>query len=128
MQQRAVLEHNGVRMQRDDAETKLFVQRPCAAVAFDEFQLQQLYARAGFCSMDHHVKHRGTDPESPIRFTQCNGDVGAVTLLDLGVEGQMAVACKLIRVFYVMLTKQVDYDPQKMISDIRRPEIYLQTA
>jgi len=44
------------------------------------------------------------------------------------MQSLMAVACKLIRVFYVMLTKQVDYDPQKMISDIRRPEIYLQTA
>ena len=44
------------------------------------------------------------------------------------MQSLMAVACKLIRIFYVMLTKQVDYDPQKMISDIRRPEIYLQAA
>ena len=44
------------------------------------------------------------------------------------MQSLMAVACKLIRIFYVMLTKQVDYDPQKMISDIRRPEIYLQPA
>ena len=44
------------------------------------------------------------------------------------MQSLMAVACKLIRIFYAMLTKQVDYDPQKMISDIRRPEIYLQAA
>ena len=44
------------------------------------------------------------------------------------MQSLMAVACKLIRIFYVMLTKQVDYDPKKMISDIRRPEIYLQAA
>ena len=44
------------------------------------------------------------------------------------MQSLMAVACKLIRIFYAMLTKQVDYDPQKMLSDIRRPEIYLQAA
>ena len=44
------------------------------------------------------------------------------------MQSLMAVACKLIRIFYAMLTKQVDYDPQKMISDIRRPEIYQQAA
>ena len=44
------------------------------------------------------------------------------------MQSLMAIACKLIRIFYVMLTKEVDYDPQKMISDIRRPEIYLQVA
>ena len=38
----------------------------------------------------------------------------------------MAVAAKLLRVFYVMLTKGVDYDPKKMISDIKRPAAYLQ--
>lgn len=37
----------------------------------------------------------------------------------------MGIACKLIRIFYVMLTKQVEYDPQKMISDIKRPEGYI---
>ena len=43
-------------------------------------------------------------------------------------QSLIAVSCKLIRIFYVMLTKQVDYDPQKMISDIRRPEIYQQAV
>ena len=44
------------------------------------------------------------------------------------MQSLMAIACKLIRIFYVMLTKEVDYDPQKMMSDIRRPEMYLQEA
>ena len=44
------------------------------------------------------------------------------------MQSLMAVATKLIRVFYAMLTKGVDYDPKKMVSDIRRPEAYLQAA
>ena len=44
------------------------------------------------------------------------------------MQSLMAIACKLIRIFYVMLTKGVDYDPQKMMSDIIRPEMYLQAA
>ena len=44
------------------------------------------------------------------------------------MQSLMAVACKLIRIFYAMLTKQMDYDPKKMISDIRRPEINQQAA
>jgi hypothetical protein len=38
------------------------------------------------------------------------------------MQSLMAVACKLIRVFYAMLTKGVSYDSEKMLSDIRRPE------
>ncbi len=41
---------------------------------------------------------------------------------------EMAVASKLIRVFYAMLTKGVDYDPAKMLSDIKRPQLYMQAA
>ena len=44
------------------------------------------------------------------------------------MQSLMVVACKLIRIFYAMLTKKVDYDPQKMLSDIRRPEISRQAA
>ena len=44
------------------------------------------------------------------------------------MQSLMAIAAKLIRVFYVMLTKGVDYDPKKMISDIKRPTVYLQAA
>ena len=44
------------------------------------------------------------------------------------MQSLMAVASKLLRVFYAMLTKGVDYDPKKMISDIKRPEDYLQAA
>ncbi len=33
----------------------------------------------------------------------------------------IAVSCKLIRVFYVVLTKGVDYDRLKMMSNIHRP-------
>lgn len=38
----------------------------------------------------------------------------------------MAVAGKVLRVFYVMLTKGVDYDEKKMFSDIKRLAVYFQ--
>ena len=41
------------------------------------------------------------------------------------MQSLMTVAAKLIRVFYAMLTKGVDYDPKKMIGDVRRPAAYL---
>ena len=44
------------------------------------------------------------------------------------MQSLMAIAAKLIRVFYVMLTKGVDYDSKKMVSDIKRPAVYLQAA
>ena len=44
------------------------------------------------------------------------------------MQSLMAVAAKLIRVFYAVLTKGVDYDPQKMSADIRRPQESLQAA
>lgn len=44
------------------------------------------------------------------------------------MQSLMAVACKLIRIFYAMLTKGVDYDPTKMLSDIKRPVAYMQAA
>ena len=44
------------------------------------------------------------------------------------MQSLMVVAAKLIRVFFVILTKGVDYDPMKMITDIKRPEEYLQAA
>jgi transposase len=38
------------------------------------------------------------------------------------MQSLVALSNKLIRIFYVILTKNVAYDPQKMMSDIRRPE------
>lgn len=38
------------------------------------------------------------------------------------MQSVVAIACKVIRVFYAILTKGVDYDPQKLVSDIRRPQ------
>ncbi len=37
------------------------------------------------------------------------------------MQSVIAVACKLIRIFYKILTKGIDYDGQKMLSDIVRP-------
>ncbi len=42
------------------------------------------------------------------------------------MQSVVAVACKIIRVFYTILTKGVDYDANKLMGDIRRPQI--QTA
>lgn len=39
------------------------------------------------------------------------------------MQSVIAVACKVIRVFYMMLTKGISYDGAKMLSDIRRPEL-----
>lgn len=44
------------------------------------------------------------------------------------MQSLMVIACKVIRVFYAMLTKGVDYDPIKMLGDIKRPKNYLQAA
>ena len=44
------------------------------------------------------------------------------------MQSLMVIAAKLIRVFYAMLTKGVDYDPKKMRDDIKRPVAYLQAA
>jgi transposase len=39
------------------------------------------------------------------------------------MQSLVALSNKLIRIFYVILTKKTAYDPQKMINDIRRPQI-----
>ena len=39
------------------------------------------------------------------------------------MQSLIAVAYKVIRVFYVVLTKGVDYTPGKMMGNIRRPEL-----
>ena len=39
------------------------------------------------------------------------------------MQSVIAIACKLIRVFYLILTKGITYDGQKMLQDIVRPEI-----
>lgn len=44
------------------------------------------------------------------------------------MQSLMAVAGKLIRVFFAILKKGVDYDPNKMTQDIKRPTEYLQAA
>lgn len=36
-------------------------------------------------------------------------------------QSLILLCCKLIRIFFALLTKQVAYDPQKMMNDIRRP-------
>lgn len=38
------------------------------------------------------------------------------------MQSVIAIACKLIRIFYTILTKGVDYNGQKMLSDVVRPE------
>lgn len=39
------------------------------------------------------------------------------------MQSVIAIACKVIRVFYMMLTKGISYDGAKMLNDIKRPEI-----
>lgn len=40
-------------------------------------------------------------------------------------QSLIALSCKLIRVFYAILTKGADYDPQKLVQDIHRPVEHL---
>ena len=40
-------------------------------------------------------------------------------------QAMIAVSCKLIRVFYAILTKGVEYDRFKMMSDIHRDSNYI---
>lgn len=42
--------------------------------------------------------------------------------------GRTVAAHKAIRAFYAILTKGIDYDPVKMVEDIKRPQAYLQAA
>lgn len=44
------------------------------------------------------------------------------------MQSLMAVACKVIRVFYTILTKGVEYDSTKLLNDIKRPAVYMQAA
>lgn len=44
------------------------------------------------------------------------------------MQSLMAVSAKVIRVFYTILTKGVDYDPKKMLGDIKRPLLNEQVA
>lgn len=39
------------------------------------------------------------------------------------MQSVVAVACKIIRVFYAILTKGVDYDANRLMGDIRRPQM-----
>ena len=44
------------------------------------------------------------------------------------MQAVIAVACKLNRIFYTILSKGVDYDGEKMLRDIMRPESEAQAA
>ncbi len=39
------------------------------------------------------------------------------------MQSVVAVACKILRIFYTILTKGVEYDPKKLLGDIRRPQV-----
>ena len=44
------------------------------------------------------------------------------------IQSLIAVGCKLIRVFYTLLTKNVDYNAQKLLKDIKRPKEFQPVA
>ncbi len=39
------------------------------------------------------------------------------------MQSVIAVACKILRIFYTILTKGVDYDAEKLMGDIQRPQV-----
>ena len=39
------------------------------------------------------------------------------------MQSVVEVACKILRVFYTILTKGVNYDPRKLIGDIKRSQM-----
>lgn len=44
------------------------------------------------------------------------------------MKSLIAVVCKLIRVFHVILTREISYDASKMLKDIRYPGEQLKAA
>lgn len=44
------------------------------------------------------------------------------------MQSLIVIACKLLRVIYVILTKGTKYDPKKLLGDIKRPEKQLTDA
>ena len=44
------------------------------------------------------------------------------------IQSLIAVGCKLIRVFYILLTKNVDYNAQKLLKDIKRTKEFQPVA
>ena len=42
------------------------------------------------------------------------------------MQSVVAVACKALRIFYAVLTKGIQYDPERLLGEIRRPQV--QTA
>ena len=38
------------------------------------------------------------------------------------MQSLIVIACKLLRIIYTILKNGTDYDPKKMLLDIRRPE------
>ena len=44
------------------------------------------------------------------------------------MQSLIVIACKLLRVIYVILMKGTKYDPEKMLGDIKRPEKQLTAA
>ena len=39
------------------------------------------------------------------------------------MQSVVAVACKVLRIFYTILTKGVDYDGTRLLNDIKRPHM-----
>lgn len=44
------------------------------------------------------------------------------------MQSLIILCCKLIRVFYALITKGLEYSPEKLMSDIHRPKNYKQVA
>ena len=44
------------------------------------------------------------------------------------MQSVVAVACKVLRIFYTILTKGVTYDGAKLLGDIKRPQLQVQAA
>ena len=57
-------------------------------------------------------QHYITRPENPLKKKQ----------------SLILLCCKLIRIFYALLTKGIKYDPLKMLDDIKRPEVLAKAA
>lgn len=74
-----------------------------------EVSLSLVGKNAEFRELHHYYTHREVNPLKK-------------------KQSLVAIACKLLRVMYKILTTGVDYDPQKMLSDIKRPQGYLQAA
>ena len=86
---------------------------------------------------EHHISYRGRKRlryvlyEAAVSVVAHNADFKEIYQQYIAreknplkkMQSMIAVACKLLRVFYMLATTENHFDGRKMLTDIRRPEV-----